>query len=75
MNPLPLKLITLATVAAITLSGCSSWRVDKAAQVATGLTSHLICDDTFISRIDPQTAFAERVEPLRGMGPFAWALR
>ncbi len=75
LKPLPLKLIALAALAAATLSGCASWRVDKAARVATGLTSHLICDDTFVSGIDPETAFAERVQPLPGMGPFSWALR
>lgn len=75
MNTLPLKLVALAVVAAAALSGCASWRVDKAARVATGLTSHLICDDSFVSQIDPQTSFTERVQPLPGMGPFAWALR
>ncbi len=75
MKHLPLKLIVLAVVAAAAVSGCASWRVDKAARVATGLTSHLICDDTFVSGIDPDIAYAERVKPLPGMGPFAWALR
>ncbi len=75
MKPLPLKLIAFAALAVAALSGCASWRVDKAARVATGLTSHLICDDTFVSGIDPETTFTERVQPLPGMGPFSWALR
>jgi CubicO group peptidase (beta-lactamase class C family) len=75
LNSLPLKLIALAVVAAAVLNGCASLRVDKAAQVATGLASHLICDDTFITGLDPETAYAERVQPLRGMGLVNWALR
>lgn len=75
MKSLPLKLAALSAVALATLTGCASLRVDKAAQVATGLTSHLICDDSFVSKIAPETSFAERVQPLAGMGLVRWGMR
>lgn len=59
----------------VTLSGCAGWRVDRAAQVATGFTSHLLCNDVFVSGVDPETAFRERIEPLPGMGLVLWGLR
>jgi hypothetical protein len=35
----------------------------------------MLCDDTFISGLEPATAYAERIKPLNGMGPFEWAMR
>lgn len=75
MNTYPLKLLLLAAVATAALSGCTALRVDKAAQVATGLTSHWMCDDSFITGVDPETSYTERVQPLRGMGLVNWAMR
>ena len=63
--------LTLCTL----LGGCAAWRVDRAAQVATGFASHVLCDDVFISGQDPATALAERVRPLPGMGLVNWGLR
>jgi CubicO group peptidase (beta-lactamase class C family) len=68
-------LIVLTTSVAAALSGCASWRADKAAQVATGYASHVLCDDVFISGIDPDTAFNERIKPLSGMGLVNWGLQ
>ncbi len=59
------SLLAVALVA--TLSGCASWRVDKAAQTATGFAAQVMCDDVFVTGIDAQTAWAERVLPLPGM--------
>lgn len=56
------------------LSGCAGWRVDDAARVATGFASHLLCDDVFVSGRDPTLAFDERLRPLPGMSPIAWAM-
>lgn len=60
--------------AALGTTGCATWRVDRVAPVATGFTSHLLCDEVFTSGLDPDRAFDERIRPLPGMGPVAWAL-
>jgi hypothetical protein len=38
------------------------FRPDRALRVATGYVAHNICSETFVSRIDPQTVFAEAIE-------------
>lgn len=65
----------LATACLILLPGCAAWRVDRAAQVAAGYASHVLCDDVFVAGLDPHTAYAERIEPLPGLGLARWALR
>jgi hypothetical protein len=67
--------LATALAASALLGGCAAWRVDRAAQVATGFASHVLCDDVFISGQDPHTALAERVRPLPGMGLVNWGLR
>lgn len=67
--------LTLALSLAAGLTGCAHWRVDQAAAVAASFAAHTLCDDIFISGLDPQTAYAERVEPLPGMGLVTWAMR
>lgn len=56
----------LATTAL--LSGCASGRIDKVAQVATGISSHLVCSGHFISGTSVGQAVEERLRPLQGMG-------
>ena len=65
----------LAIGLSLAATGCATWRVDHAARAATGFASHTLCDDIFIAGIDPDTAFAERVRPLAGIGLVNWALR
>ncbi len=72
---LPLLRGALCVVATLALAGCSAWRVAQMPQVAAGFTSHLLCDDVFVTGVDPETAFAERLRPLPGMGLLAWAMR
>jgi CubicO group peptidase (beta-lactamase class C family) len=66
----------LAGVIALALatSGCASWRLDRAAQTATGFASHVLCDEVFISGLPAQRAFDERIRPLPGQGAVVWAL-
>ena len=66
---------SLALTVCTALGGCAAWRVDRAAQVATGFASHVLCDDVFITGADPDTALRERVQPLPGMGLVNWGLR
>lgn len=56
------------------LSGCSSWRVDKAARVATASTAQWLCGSAFVSHLDPAVTFAEQVLPLPGMSLVSWGL-
>jgi CubicO group peptidase (beta-lactamase class C family) len=57
----------LALASLFNVSGCAGWRVDQAAQTATGFASHLLCDDVFVTGADADTAFAERVAPMAGV--------
>lgn len=74
MRPYP-TFLPLFIVLAMSTSACSSWRVDLAARTATGFSSHLLCDDIFITGLDPQTAFAERLQPMPGLGLVDWGLQ
>jgi hypothetical protein len=67
--------LAVALGLAANAAGCAHWRVDQAAAAATGFAAHTLCDDIFISGIDPQTADAERVAPLPGMGLVHWAMQ
>lgn len=67
--------LSLALSLAASAAGCAHWRVDQAAAAAAGFSAHTLCDDIFISGFDPQTAYAERVAPLPGMGLVSWAMQ
>lgn len=57
------------------LAGCSSSRVGQAAHTATGFASQVLCDDVFVSGLNPDKAFQERVLSMPGMRPVAWTIR
>lgn len=65
----------LALGVCLAAGGCAPLRVDLAARAAAGFASHTLCDDIFITGADPDTAFAERIQPLPGMGLVTWAMR
>jgi CubicO group peptidase (beta-lactamase class C family) len=69
----PLRLL-VAAMAAAALSGCASLRVDKAAQVASGVASHWLCDDVFVTGREAQAVIDERIKPQPGMGLVSWAM-
>lgn len=67
--------VVLAATAAALLSGCASWRVDKAMRVATASTSQWLCGAAFIGGLDPAVTFEQQVRKLPGMGLVNWGLR
>ena len=60
--------------AVLSLAGCDAVRLDRPVRVASGLTSHVLCSETFVAGIDPAQAYAERIKPLLGSGPVDWLL-
>lgn len=72
--PLPLS-ATLCAGLCLMAAGCAPLRVDLAAQTAAGFASHTLCDDIFVTGADPDTAYAERVRALPGMGLVSWAMQ
>jgi CubicO group peptidase (beta-lactamase class C family) len=69
-----LRAIPLLLLLGIGLAGCNTLRIDRAARVASGFTSQMVCSGTFISGFGPDQAYAELVRPLPGMGLVAWGL-
>jgi CubicO group peptidase (beta-lactamase class C family) len=79
-DPMPLATrrvlpVVICAAAVLGLTACADMPIGRAAQVATGYTSHLLCDDVFIAGLDPARAFDDRIRPLPGMAPVAWALQ
>lgn len=69
-------LFTLAIALCSSLmTACAGWRVDKAAQVASGTTSHWLCYSVFISGQDADRSFDELLRPMPGMALVNWGLR
>ncbi|HZB92514.1 MAG TPA: serine hydrolase [Stellaceae bacterium] len=69
------KSALLAAGAAVLAAGCAAIRVDRPVRVASGLTSHVLCSETFVAGLDPARVYAERIKPLPGIGTVDWALR
>ena len=57
------------------LVGCSSVRPEQAFQVATGLISHNLCSEVFVSGLDADRAYFESLQQRPGMGLVNWAVR
>ncbi len=45
------------------LPACSPVRLDQPLMVASGFTSHQVCSETFVSGLNPDQVYAERVKP------------
>ncbi|HYI29398.1 MAG TPA: serine hydrolase, partial [Bradyrhizobium sp.] len=60
---IPRKLIAGAVVTTLLLGGvavaAAIFRPDRAIRVGTGFVAHNLCVKSFVSGLDPQTAFAE----------------
>jgi len=66
--------VIVAAGIAVLATSCAAIRVDRPVRVASGLTSHVLCSETFVSGLDPARVYAERIKPLPGIGMVDWAL-
>ena len=62
------KLALLPGLAALFLGGCSL-------DVVSGLVSHNLCSEVFVSGLEPERAWAESLAPRPGMGLVGWAIQ
>ena len=69
-----LALVAATATTTVATTGCGSWRVDQAAQTATGFASHVLCDEVYITGISPQQAFDDRIRPMPASRAVAWAM-
>jgi len=72
MRRISVASIVVSLVAVLT--GCSSARWDQPMQVASGFTSHQVCSETFVSGLDPQQVYAERVHPTGALKYFGYLI-
>jgi CubicO group peptidase (beta-lactamase class C family) len=56
-----LKWVAVGLVLTATAAAGVITRPDRAIRVATGVVAHNVCSKTFVSRLDPQTVFAETI--------------
>jgi CubicO group peptidase (beta-lactamase class C family) len=61
-------------VIAVPVALALAYRPDRAIRVATGLVAHNVCSKSFVSSLDPQTAFAETTDR-PGIRLLRWGLR
>ena len=73
-----LKRITLVALIAgggAFVVGCSAARTDRALDVVSGLVSHNLCSQVFVTGVEAQQAYAESLAPRPSMGLVNWAVR
>jgi CubicO group peptidase (beta-lactamase class C family) len=70
----PLKLILLATSAAVAALAFTAGRAGDAPQVATGFVARVICSETFVSGLDPDRTFVESTDAIPGGRLITWAM-
>jgi hypothetical protein len=56
------KLVLVLLLIAVPVALALAYRPDHAIRVATGLVAHNVCSKSFVSGLDPQTAFAETTD-------------
>jgi hypothetical protein len=56
------------------LQACSAARLDQPLRVASGFASHQVCSETFISHLDPEQVYAERVRPTGAIRFIDWLM-
>jgi len=68
------KLIAGALIVAALVALGIAYRPDRAIRVATGLVAHNVCSKSFVSGLDPETAFAETIDR-DGIRLLRWGLQ
>jgi CubicO group peptidase (beta-lactamase class C family) len=54
--------VAVAAALGVPIAAGAYFRADRAIRVATGVVAHNVCTKTFVSGLDPQTAFSETSE-------------
>jgi CubicO group peptidase (beta-lactamase class C family) len=67
------KLIAGALILAVPVALAVIYRPDRAVRVATGVVAHNVCSKTFVSGLDPETAFTETTDRA-GIRRLRWGL-
>lgn len=68
------KIILLVTTTFCGALALAAVRSHDAPRVVTGFISHTLCSAAFVSKVDPDEAYAETLEAMPGVGLIAWAL-
>lgn len=72
---MPKSLFYLVAIPAIfLLPACSALRLDQPLRVASGFASHQVCSETFVSHLDPERVYAERVRPTGAIRFIDWLI-
>jgi len=72
----PVRFARRALVAALPIAAAALFlRPDRAARVATGWTSQMLCSAAFVEQLPPEQTYAEVIRPMPGIAQLAWALR
>jgi CubicO group peptidase (beta-lactamase class C family) len=69
-----LAFLLLAGGTVLIVAAGTAFRPDRAARVATGFSSHVLCSETFVSGLDPDSVGAETFEAMPGVGAIRWAM-
>jgi hypothetical protein len=68
MNKTMRATLLVALMLLLVLAALMAWkRPDRALRVATANVTQTLCAEVFVSGLAPDRAFAENIEPLRGM--------
>jgi CubicO group peptidase (beta-lactamase class C family) len=65
----------LAGMAAASVAGCATARPDSVLRIATGVISHTLCSEVFVSGLDAGTVYATDLKQRPGMRWVDWAVR
>ena len=68
------KLIRAVAALVLSVAACSALRPDRPVSVASGFTSHVLCDAAFVSGVDPNQVYAEAIHAMSAMPLVDWAL-
>ena len=65
----------MAGLATLLAAACAASTAGRPFQVVSGLVSHNLCSEVFVSKLSPERAYAESIASRPGMGLVDWAIR